>query len=143
MRHLYIKEFIWIIPNDDNRVEDGRELRLRFLEENNIHSPDAGWMGLGCSMLEMLIGVADRLAFTAGGESRKWFWELIANLGLEQYTDKHKDASAQIDEVCDRVIWRTYSPDGEGGLFPLREPHEDQRDVEIWYQLASYLTERN
>lgn len=142
MRHLYIKEFIWLIPNDDNRVEDGRDLRLRFLEENNIHSPDVGWMGLGCSMLEMLIGVANRLAFETSIEPRKWFWELMENLGLDAYTDNHKDATAEIDEVCDRVIFRTYNPDGEGGLFPLREPREDQRDVEIWYQLSSYLAER-
>jgi len=29
-RQLYTKEFVWIIPNDDNRIEDGRDLRFKF-----------------------------------------------------------------------------------------------------------------
>ena len=28
LRQMYTKEFIWLIPNDDNLLEDGRDLRL-------------------------------------------------------------------------------------------------------------------
>ncbi len=30
--YLYTKEFMWLIPNDDNRVEDGRYLRVEFIQ---------------------------------------------------------------------------------------------------------------
>lgn len=56
LRKLFTKEFVWIVPNDDNRAEDGRDLRLEFLEEHDIQDVDPNWMRLGCSMLELLIG---------------------------------------------------------------------------------------
>jgi hypothetical protein len=143
IRQLFTKEFVWIIPNDDNRVEDGRDLRYRFLEENNVEDIDPNWMGLGCSILELLLGLANRLSFEAEGFSKDWFWELLKNLGLDKYNDAQKNAPKKIDEVMDKVIWRTYDFDGRGGLFPLKEPREDQRDVEIWYQLCAYLLERD
>lgn len=143
-RQLYTKEFVWIIPNDDNRVEDGRDLRYEFMDDCGIQTVDGEWMDLGCSMLEMLVSLSRHLAFEDGRiEPRGWFWRLMENLDLEEYTDRnyngHQDA---INEVLDRIIWRTYSYDGrEGGLFPLENPHQDQREVEIWYQLNAYLLE--
>jgi len=145
VRQLFVKEFVWIIPNDDNRVEDGRDLRYRFLEENHIEDVDPDWMGLGCSFLELLLGLSQRLSFEAERNPATWFWELLTNLGLNKYSDEVKKTlmTKKVDEVIDKVIWRTYDFDGRGGLFPLKEPHEDQRDVEIWYQLSAYLLERD
>ena len=54
-KQLYAKEFVWFIPNDDNRLEDGRDLRFEFLVEQELDDPGPEWMGLGCSMFEMLI----------------------------------------------------------------------------------------
>lgn len=140
---LYTKEFVWLIPNDDNRVEDGRYLRYEFLDEVDVSgNVDPNWMGLGCSVLEMLMGVANRLAFEADKTPQLWFWELLTNLGLSGYTDRSVDERA-IEDIVDRLIWRTYKPNGEGGLFPLRHPEEDQRHVEIWYQLSLYIQERH
>lgn len=143
IRQLYKKEFVWIIPNDDNRVEDGRDLRHEFLETCGIYGAEPEWMGIGCSMLEMLIGLSRRLSFEAEGEPRVWFWHLIEMLDLEQYTDRmyNEVAEKRIDETLDTVIFRNYAPDGSGGLFPLNRPNEDQREVEIWYQLNAYLLE--
>lgn len=142
-RQLYRTEFVWLIPNDDNRVEDGKDLRHQFLEACGIDHADPNWLGMGCSMLEMLIALSRTLAFTAEGEPRDWFWHLIEMLDLEQYTDRYYDEKAErrIDEALNDVIWRRYSPDGRGGLFPLNNPKQDQREVEIWYQLNSYLLE--
>lgn len=142
-RDLYRKEFIWLVPNDDNRVEDGKELRPEFLESCGIDDVDPAWLDLGCSMLEMLIALSRRLSFEAEGEPAVWFWHLIETLDLAQYTDRNYDHIAQkvVDETLDQVIWRTYSPDGRGGLFPLRQANENQQEVEIWYQLSAYLLE--
>lgn len=141
-KKLHTKQFYWIIPNDDNRAEDGRALRLRFLDEEKEPPPDDSWMELGCSMLELLIGVSERLAFEGDGEVEKWFWELMENLELEQYNDNSGFPEEVVEEVLDDVIYRTYEEDGRGGLFPLKEPDQDQRGVEMWYQLNAYLMEK-
>ena len=143
LRQLYTKEFVWIVANDDNRVEDGRYLRYEFLDDQMIVDPDPEWMDLGCSVLEMLIGLSRRLSFEAEGKSRDWFWILLENLGLESYNDKTYSSHEAVDAVLEQVIWRTYSQNGAGGLFPLKHPKKDQRKVELWYQLNSYLLERS
>lgn len=142
-RQMYVKEFIWLVPNDDNRLEDGRDLRREFVEDCEIENLDLDWLDLGCSMLEMLIALSRRLSFEADGEPRVWFWHLMDVLDLQKFNDRNYDdlARGDIDEALDQIIWRTYAPNGNGGLFPLRNPPEDQRDVEIWYQLSYYLVE--
>jgi hypothetical protein len=142
LRQLYSKEFDWFVPNDDNRAEDGKDIRREFLSE--VNAPyDPGWEDLGCSMLELFIGIARRLSFEADGEPDVWFWHLIETLGLLEFSDKNYNQEAErvIDEALERVIRRTYDYDGRGGLFPLRNPPSDQRNVEIWYQLSAYLIE--
>lgn len=141
--HLFKKEFVWLIPNDDNRVEDGKFLRCEFLEDLGLDEGDIDpdWMALGCSVLEMIIGLSRRLSFQAEGEPRDWFWILVNNLGI-RYNDRRRLPTDLVEEVLDRLIWRTYEPDGRGGLFPLEFPDRDQRDVEIWRQLNTYLLER-
>jgi hypothetical protein len=144
-RQLYSKEFIWIIPNDDNRVEDGRDLRYEFRNTFTKLKIDNNWMHLPCSMLEMLIGLSRRLAFLTDSVQDIWFWQLLENLNIHQCTDARysEKAESYIDTVLDTVIWRTYEYNGVGGLFPLIHPAEDQRNVEIWYQLNAYLLEHN
>lgn len=140
LRLLYRREFVWLIANDDNRVEDGRDLRREFLAEIG-GAPDQEWVGLGCSFLEVVIGLARRLAFEAEGEPRDWFWHMVNNIGLAHLTDNRVVSEDRVFEVLDRVIWRNYSSDGSGGLFPLNDPVEDQRQVELWMQLSCYILE--
>lgn len=143
MRQLYVKEFVWLIPNDDNRAEDGKALRYEFINEQGIDEVDQAWLDLGCSFLEMLIALARRAAFESDDEVVEWFWRFIFNLGLNNHTDSAytRETEREVDNVLDTVIFRTYDADGLGGLFPLTHPRQDQRKVELWYQLAAYLTE--
>lgn len=144
LRILYKKEFVYIIPHDNNRAKDGKDLRSEFVADQKKR-PDSGWMNMGCSMLELLIGMSRRLSFMSEGESRAWFWELIENLNLEKYNDDAIESQNHIEEVLDDVIWRTYRRNGRGGLFPLkvRPPGEDQRDVELWYQMNEYIAQKS
>lgn len=143
LRDLYMKEFVWLVPNDDNRKADGRDLRHEFVELHEIEDPDHDWLDLGCSMLEMLIAISRRISFQMDGDPRDWFWHMIENVDLQKYSDaKYNDlARRDIDQALELIIWRNYSPTGRGGLFPLRDPREDQRNVELWYQLSAYLIE--
>lgn len=144
LKQLYRTEFVWIIPNDDNRVEDGKELRLEFMQEEGVDEIDPDWMGLGCSFLEMLIALSRRLTFEAGGKAAGWFWHMIENLEIvcndRQYNEQHE---TRIGDALATVVWRQYAPNGRGGLFPLEEPYQDQTEVEIWYQFNAYLLERS
>ncbi|QBZ73602.1 hypothetical protein SEA_ROSAASANTEWAA_38 [Streptomyces phage RosaAsantewaa] len=142
LRKLYTTEFVWLIPNDDNRLEDGKFLRRQFLREENIHDVDRQWMELGCSVLELMVGLAQRLSFEADeGEPHYWFWKLMENIGLRSYTDDFELPEDEVDSVLDRVIWRQYRRNGDGGFFPLKGRCRDQRKVELWYQMSAYVLE--
>lgn len=141
-RVLFTKEFLWFIPNDENRAEDGKALRSEFIQAANIDEVDGNWMDLGCSMLELMVGLSRRLSFEADGKPHYWFWILMQNLGLDQYCDRARLFKKKIDEVLNRVINRWYEPSGRGGFFPLEHYDEDQRQVELWYQLSAYVLEQ-
>lgn len=140
---LYKKDFSWTILNDDNRVADGIQLRDEFLDAEHIDRVDPNWMDLPCSFLELLIALSRRLAFLTEGEVKDWFWHFLQVLELYTYTDNRQIPEEEVDDILDDVIWRRYRRDGQGGLFPLKHPKQDQRDVELWYQMNAYLMEND
>lgn len=136
IRKLYRSDFYPLVPNDDNRAIDGIKLRERFEDEENL---DIGrLLKQGCTVLEMLIALAERMDDILyegryGSQIKKWFWELIDNLALEDDSD--------IDLIIRKLVERKYLRNGKGGLFPLKNPRGDQRNVELWYQMAQYIEE--
>jgi len=141
-------EFYSLIPNDDNRGEDGKQLREKFADERGQHALSL-CLTDPCTVLEMLIGLSFRLEFeTAQSRWEKtpdeWFWILIDNLDLTCYDD----SVFLDDEMCytlfskvSQMLERHYESDGNGGLFPLKHPKKDQRRVELWYQMSAYVLE--
>ncbi len=141
-QNLFLKmfetEFVWTISGDDNRAKDALDLRHVFSEGNlrNVQFPEF------VTVLEVLIGLSRRLAFLAGGEAPLWAWQLIQNLHLDGCSDPlSRTASGHIDEVMNALVWRTYQRDGRGGFFPLQYTEEDQRHIELWYQMQAYISE--
>lgn len=132
-------EFVMLVPNDDNRCSDGEALRREFAQEEGIYLPRA-WKSMGCSVLEMMISVSRHLAFEMDGSEGSWFWHLVSNLDLSRYNDSRFN-ERWINQVLERLVWRQYNSNGKGGLFPLKDPHEDQKDVEIWFQMEEYMLE--
>lgn len=133
-----------IVSHDENRCADAKDLRYEFLAEAEDEQGDPDWTRSSCTMLELLIVLSRALAFEMDDHVDVWFWHLIDELDLEQFNDREYDEEAQevISNTMDRIIWRNYEPNGHGGLFPLRSPQEDQRKVELWYQLNAYLLEQ-
>jgi hypothetical protein len=138
---LHSKEFVWVVPNDDNRIYDGVDLRNSFLSENLLHDPEPLELNnLPISILEIIIALSNRLEFITDRAAGVWAWQLIVNLGLAKMTDPLSQRQAEtIDDVLETLIWRTYQPNGVGGLFPLAASTKDQRKEEIWYQMHHYL----
>lgn len=139
---LFRIPFIWTVPNDDNRIEDARDLRYEFLD---YEASEAGqdWIDMDCSVLEVLIGLSRRAAFESNGDQFDWFWKIAENVNLRSYTDEkyNIDTVEEISQIIERVLDRNYARDGRGGLFPLKHAGRDQRKVELWYQMSSYLLE--
>lgn len=142
LRILHNTEFVWLLSGDDNRAEDGIELRRQFLIIGDI--PDhPEWRGQPCSLLEMLIAFSKRAEFQSDISAYTWFWEFIENLGLADCNDAACCSEEAINDVLYQLVWRTYDMDGQGGLFPMQHPKHDQTKVEIWYQFFEYLADQN
>jgi len=139
---LYQKEFVWLVANDDNRMEDGRDLRGEFLREANAPIRiTIGHFGY-ISVLEVLVALSRRLSFVAGEQAEGWAWQLMENLDLHRMSDPLSNRKAKkADEILERLVWRTYDADGQGGFFPLQNSERDQTKVEIWYQMQAYVGE--
>lgn len=143
-RQLNDTIFVAIVPHDENRIADARDLRYEFLADAEDEQGDLEWMRKPCSMLELLQILSRALAFEMDDRAEIWFWHLLEVLDLERFNDREYDTAAQeeIATTLDRVIWRNYERNGHGGLFPLRNADRDQRKVELWYQLNAYLLEQ-
>ncbi len=147
-----------LIDMDENRWMEARRYRWDYAVE---HGYEEVWqqdemanqidesIG-GCTVFELLISLAEKMQFeTEDGpydaNLAKWFNELIFNMGLKAYTNKefnmNEAAYFEAEDKINKMIFRQYRATGEGGLFPLRYPKQDQRGVELAIQLNNYLAE--
>lgn len=137
---LYNTEFVWLVSGDDNRAEDGIDLRRQFVIEQEIE-PNPFWLEAGCSVLECLVAFSYIAAFETDDSPRYWFWVMMENLEIASLNGRPKDERQLIKDRLNVFIWRTYSKNGVGGLFPLSYTNNDQTKLEIWYQFNEYLYE--
>lgn len=151
MRELFETEFSHetanLIPNDDNRIEDGLALREEYTKDTGVYN-NVILCG-PCSLLEMMIGLALRIEDLFGRyDYISWFWEMIGNLELLEFDDSNPIWFSKtyhgelVDEIICRLLRRTYSRNGDGSLFPMNNTKRDMRETEIWYQMSNYLIER-
>lgn len=143
-RQLFVTPFTWFVPNDDNRVEDARELRILFYQWSKETQHDRDWIDLDASVFEVLIALAQRYAFETDEAPGQCFFEFLERLELLDYTDIRWSirAARRVEDNVSCFVDRTYESNGAGGLFPLANPREDQREVELWYQMSAYVLER-
>lgn len=145
---LHDLEFIWIVEMDENRAEDGVYLRNRFESEMQVTCPMDDWIDWPCSVLEMILALSIKIEDTVmyrieeGDRTAKWFWIMLNNLDISQFDDAHwnQDACMIVCDAIDIFLNRMYDYDGgNGGMFPLNNPKEDQRSLEIWWQMHEYF----
>ena len=146
LARLNEEPFSYIIEMDGNRAADGINLRYRFGQDCGYdHRMIASYLDdTPCSVFEMMAALAIRCEehimedSDIGNRTSKWFWTMITSLGLIAMDDSNYD-EYYVDRVIYRFLNREYRRDGEGGLFIVRNPKRDMRDIEIWYQLCLYL----
>lgn len=145
--HLFKLEFSYFVPNDDNRAADGisyrQDFSIQFFKEYDI------WWDEPCTVLEMLVALSSRMEDILENPMKPsyigdWFVLLISNLGMKNFTDVNwsSDVEKTVTYKINNLTSRKYDRDGNGGLFPL-DPgsREDQRTVEIWYQMMAYINQ--
>lgn len=143
LMHLHNIEFTWFIPHDDNRADDGIQLRRRYALVRHDESL-SDYISGPCSVLEMMVALAIRCEENImddtmfGNRTGQWFWGMIHNLGLSPMNDSEFDRDFT-DDVIARFLNREYEPNGRGGLFTIKNCDRDLRTVEIWCQLSWYL----
>lgn len=147
LRHLYNREFTFTIPMDENRYNDGINLRYIFKTRHRISTTQIDRPF--CSVLEMMVALARRVEDTImtddsyGDRAPIWFWSMMESLGLIDYDDDNFYYNEEdINNIIDIFLYRTYDRCGYGGLFTVKHPRRDMRDVEIWLQLMWWLKER-
>lgn len=146
LSRLHDTEFIYLIPRDRNRAEDGENLRYRFATREYPESDEVviDILDRPCTVLEMMVALAIRCEECImddpriGDRTSQWFWNMVVNLGLGSMNDSRFDLQ-KVDRAVERFLYRDYEPNGKGGLFTIRNCDRDLRAVEIWYQLCWYL----
>lgn len=145
---LHDVEFAYSIDMDGNREADGINLRYRFGYECRYDDREIATYldDRPCSVLEMMIALALRCEDdimdnpAEGNRIGEWFWEMIVSLGLGSMSDSKFDRR-YVETVIARFLNREYEPNGRGGLFTVKNPLRDMRNVEIWYQMQWYLND--
>jgi hypothetical protein len=135
-----------LVPHDGNRVADATGLRDEFLDGYLKRYSELDRMDLlvpEASVFEVLVGLAKRCDFAVDHGEPFWFSTFMTNLKLRVFSDASYSASdaAKLERALRKFNDRRYDFNGNGGIFPLKSPTEDQRKVELWYQMAAYMTE--
>lgn len=147
IREMHRTPFVALIDLDENRMEDGKELRFRFAEDSASYTYQDIYDCMGdtrCSILELIVALIIRCEESimwdpeAGSQASVWFRDMLECLGLLDMTDTNFNL-LYVEYVLDRFIGRNYFPDGKGGLFWLPKRNVDLRNVEIWSQMMWYL----
>lgn len=157
---FYSHDFYWSIPMDVNRESDGLDLRSRFCD---LYGLDIGEIEVvfdkPCSVLEMMVALARRIEDTLmwdpikGDQTYRWFWDMVHNLGLVDenggedgvFSDKNWNHNCEVlaHHLIGKFLNRDYEPNGQGGLFPLKDTSfPDQTGIEIWYEMQYYYSEK-
>lgn len=150
---LYSTRFYSLIKRDENREQDGINLRSIYISKHFPFYPDAignesveSFKSRPCSVLEMMVALSDRIESdfmcdpTIGNRTHIWFWKMIENMRLDRMDDSNFNQKyAEI--IVSKMINREYKSSGDGGLFKTLNPDIDMREHEIWGQVNVFISE--
>jgi len=146
---LWENPFVWQLPDDKNRAVDGNMLRDVYVQSHHVEYKNLVFpFPDGCTFLEFLIALASRandIMYEPGmDKTSDYFWQMISNMCLDRCDDATYGKlwdDFYVNECVGRILSRNYDYNGSGGLFPLQNPIDDQKNVPIWYQMNAFLNE--
>lgn len=143
---LHNVDFRYEIARDENREADGLSLRdgfpiTSFADRDKVNE----FYGQYASVFEVLLALAIRVDAEYIGDPmeehpEKFFMEMIKNLELDQFKDPYCIGDKPF-KILDDWMDRRFEKNGDGSPFPVYHDHRDQRKIEIWDQMISYINE--
>lgn len=144
---LHEMEYTYVLDRDKNRESDGLGLRKDFINDRHVKFYDE-FINRRCSVMEMMVALAIRvdshiLCDPMSGEETpyKFFMEMIENLRLNQFSGSRFDDHG-IHIYINKWLNRDFCKNGDGSPFPVIHDKRDQRELEIWDQVNSYINEK-
>lgn len=146
---LHKLRFYGGIPNDENRSEDGKALRVKFAIDHSYFTDYSILNKPTATMLEFFVALAARVDDITRGpdepkQLNKWFWVMMNNLGIVQKDVNDSCWNLEkknfVEEKITKMLDREYQKTGPGPIFPLDDDSDrDARELEIWYQMQFWL----
>lgn len=133
--HMFNTPFYCKVASDENHLHHCNDLR----SECNAHLAD------DYNVLEFFIALARGMDdilhdLKHGDRTADWFWMMMENMRLTQYTNPHYDEEI-VDIIISRFVERKFNKNGDGGPFPLRHPLANMKRTDWWYAMNWYVEE--
>lgn len=144
--------FVSLIEFDENRIEEGKELREEWADTDggDIYELE-GLIPYTCTALELILVMARRMCFEMSDSQYeagigKWVMELLENAGLATFRNDifeidPEGSTQKIKMILHDIIYRRYMPNGSGSFFPSDGYKGDVRQDELLVQMNNYLAE--
>lgn len=129
-------EFYYLLPDDTNRATDAIEIRNDYISERGeLRMPSTP------TVLEVLVGLAERATVMDYDPAWKWFCLFIQNLGFDYLTDDDWNENTEqfVKATVRKWLDRRFSPSGVGSPFRSNGKY-DVTEISMWYALQWYLS---
>ena len=141
LEYLHNKNYIWVDPMDENRMDDGLALRNTFEDVTDYQEYSS--LVRPCSVLEMLVAFATRIdvdVMDMSYSTAHWFWIMLDNLGLGKCTDDNFDVE-MVEKVLNRWLKHEKSltkSENETGIFTRKS---GKNDGDEWMRMQTWISE--
>ena len=111
-------DFMWYIPEDEDKAIQALRMRDEYCYETGEPSPRQA----PASFLEVFVSITDTLTAMLYQDRDAFTKSILLNLGARSYSDDGRLPSEIHEEalnIAERVMYRTYSRNGTGGLFRI------------------------
>lgn len=128
-------DFMWYIPEDEDRAIQALRMRDEYCYETGMPSPRQA----PASFLEVFVSITDILTAMLYQDRESFTKSILLNLGARSYFDDGRPPSEIHEEalnIAERVTYRTYSRNGTGGLF--RIPGMDTLEMPLTTQMIQW-----
>lgn len=128
-------DFVWYIPEDEDRAIQALRMRDEYCYKTGMSSPRQA----PASFLEVFVSITDTLTAMLYQDRESFTKSILLNVGARSFSDDGRLPSEIHDEaliIAERVMYRTYSRNGTGGLF--RIPGVDTLEMPLTTQMIQW-----
>ena len=128
-------DFVWYIPEDEDKAIQALRMRDEYCYETGMPSPRQA----PASFLEVFVSITDTLTAMLYQDREPFTKSILLNLGARSFSDDGRLPSEIHEEaliIAERVMYRTYSRNGTGGLF--RIPGVDTLEMPLTTQMIQW-----